>query len=60
MADPQEVSEVHLGVTQFDATQGTQAKHLKGFIGQVTSVWQWMGMTQLRLRGFLSFSYRDT
>ncbi len=40
VADAQQVSEFHLGVAQFDAAQGTQAQHLKGFIGQMAGVWQ--------------------
>jgi hypothetical protein len=39
VADSQEVGEVQFRVTQFDTSQGAQAQDLKGFIGQLASVW---------------------
>ncbi len=52
VADAQQVSEVHLGVAQFDATQGAQAQHLKGFIGQLAGVGQLDWHDQLSVSGF--------
>ena len=40
VADAQQVGEFDLGVAQFDAPQGAQAQHLKGFIGQLAGVGQ--------------------
>src|SRR5947209_4703546 len=40
MADTQKFSEVHLGVAQFDATQGTHTQNRQGFSGQLAGIWQ--------------------